>query len=385
VDSKSILRGRIDSLARELGQAEAALERIPPDPLYGAYLQDRARLKRGLLQQRAELIDVSARLEASHPLAECWPAFSAIRTACDLLFGECLVVAIGPLVRQHNLDEGLCRVADVLLERLSIRMGIVWRRRTTLAESEFIGDLAQIVRVRFPVTSVWDLPVAAHEFGHFVGLDLEREGPLRQLLERESADYRAPNWLREHFADTFATYTLGPAFACTCLLLRLDPMADPNAGFATHPSDALRAYAVLRVLEMMDEGSELGREFDGVRLFLEERWQKCKREVAPAGTDIDAGNKARLDRWLAILYPLITDKYPDAKYAGWARARALAKDLARGNDPTPAVLSAEDGIADVLNAAWCCRLEPARYDAGLGEVGGRALAWCRHLADPGGP
>ena len=39
---------------------------------------------------------------------------------------------------------------------------------TILAELEYTGHHARIIGLRFPAASIWDLPIAAHEFGHVV-------------------------------------------------------------------------------------------------------------------------------------------------------------------------------------------------------------------------
>jgi hypothetical protein len=389
MDTRLFLLHRIDSLLRELGQAEAVLERLPPDPVYGVYLQDHKSLLQEIQKQRKKLLDARAEVEDNKPLRTGWTTLSTVRGDCVPLFAECLACALGPLVRDHDLDAGLCRVADVLLERLSIRMGdVVWRRHTTLAEAEFIDRLAQVVRLRFPVTCVWDLPIAAHEFGHFVGLGLERRGPLRALMDqsiaRDGSD-RFEGWLREHFADTFGTYVLGPAFACTLLLTLLNPAKAPDAApYSSHPSDTSRAYAILSVLERMDKSKGIGREFSGVIDYLKDAWQGCATDAGLATIKVAGTDAARLGQWLDVLYPLIEENYPDAKYQGWSSAKGLAAKLRIQKDPAVAGLTPGDGdkIADVLNAAWLCRLEPDKYGLGVADLGDRALSWCRYLADP---
>lgn len=384
----NILLDRIDSLLRELGQAQAVLDRTPPDPVYGIFLQDRVRLEDGIKTRREELRELREKVTGNSARAPCWAEFAEISLACGPLFAECLAFAVGPLVRANRMDAGLCRVADALLEDLSVKMGIVWRRHTVLAEAEFIDQLAEIIRLRFPVTSVWDLPLAAHEFGHFVGLSLEGAGPLKQLIdESKGKDYRWEAWLREHFADTFATYTLGPAFACSCLLLRLNPAADPHQGYFTHPSDAMRAYAILRVLERMDEPKRLGQEFGGVIALLRERWQECSADAGRTGAQVDPANKQRIEQWLKILYALISKNYARAEYPGWSDAKVMAAKLTRGQEPADAGMKPGDAdrIADVLNAAWICRLQADGDGPGAGELGARALTWCCFLADKVNP
>ena len=119
------------------------------------------------------------------------------------LFAECLAYAIGPSIRERGLDGGLCAIADGLLEELSQRMQQPWRRRALLAGAECVNVIAQIIRVRFPATSIWDLPIAAHEFGHVVGQVMQTDGAIAGLIG--GADRSMWPWIHEHFADIFAT------------------------------------------------------------------------------------------------------------------------------------------------------------------------------------
>jgi hypothetical protein len=132
-----------------------------------------------------------------------------------------------------------------------------WRRFTIWADREAFANIDEVIRLRFPSINIWHLPNAAHEFGHFVSQDLKKLGTARNLFEELCQDYRESAealFLPEYFADVFATYTMGPSYACVCVVLRFD-QGVANYASEKHPSADKRVHAVLRTLEKMDRGS----------------------------------------------------------------------------------------------------------------------------------
>jgi len=150
-----------------------------------------------------------------------------------------------------------------------------------LSSDDFFRDFVQIIRLRFPFCGIWDLPVAAHEFGHFVAgqLNLTRMGGAHYLAVQEyKSGFMQQNseireewgfWLEEYFADVFATFALGPAYGFTCLLLRFDPASAYQQLDNNHPVYARRVHVILQTLLRMD------REHDtrGHLAILRATWQ----------------------------------------------------------------------------------------------------------------
>src|SRR5262249_44677181 len=151
-----------------------------------------------------------------------WGELSQLMRDAAPVFDECLAFVQGSWARRHDLDEGLCTMADDLLEDLAYRSDIGWTRFTLLATSEFYRDTADIIRIAYPDVSFWSLPLAAHEFGHYIGPELvdtrsgRREYPLQTRLKEADAALPAQQkvgvqtksahtkkWqhLQEHFAD----------------------------------------------------------------------------------------------------------------------------------------------------------------------------------------
>jgi hypothetical protein len=341
-------------------------------------------LKGAIERLRERLQTLSDQLREAHAAeiharsARWWKELGALRGEAAPLFAECFAYALGPLTRGllwpgEPLDGGLCSIADEMLEELTVPVDRVWSRRTVLSASEFMGDPVQIIRLRFPVTAIWDLPVAAHEFGHLVGLG-PHIAPAIQCLANGETEL---NWLHEHFADVFATWTLGPAFARTCLLTRFDPGGDPNLSSDTHPSDGLRSYAILRTLEAMDrEKGSSDLELSSIAGQLAQAWDECRAAAAPRAISIDRPHRSRLDRWLTELLASVKVACSGEVYSRPADADDLAQQLR-----SKAGLPDDINIINILNAAWEARVSLCETAFQIGEVRRAAMAWCRGLIE----
>lgn len=163
---------QLGSLNLEVAAALAALNAGPA----GGSTQfegTRGTLAEALLAQQDGLGALGAK--PAEP-AEQWAELAAAKSACNDLFAEVLALLESAWARQLGLDQGLCALADHLLHDLDARAGTgpVWGRVTTIGTSEFIRYDSAVIRVKFPATSIWNLPIVAHEYGHFVGPRIQR-------------------------------------------------------------------------------------------------------------------------------------------------------------------------------------------------------------------
>ena len=349
MDPRIIVRQQIVELQRRMKRVAAAIG--TGQPAIDARLLQRVRLRfaQRLLTQDQSLERARQRtLDSSSDPAECWDLFRPVRDECQALLSEALAVLQGALARTARLDDGFCDAVDRLIAELGEYAQRTWNRFTILDIGELYSDVADVIRVRFPCAGIWDLPVAAHECGHFLGMQMWQRDPtgashdvFQEFLFAQNAapNTRLGRQLHEHFADAFATFAVGPAYACTALLLRFD-LSRADRDDDSHPSPADRAYAILRTLEWMDQPP--GRPFAGLIQMLRQVWPPPNPQACVA---IDT----YLDDWL---HPMLDSNFPLVRYGTWPRAMALARELSAPEQPPTGV-----SLRDLMNAAWLARLE----------------------------
>lgn len=316
---------------------------------------------------------------------ERWTEYRELKEkTIDPLLKECLAMLEGSLVRMSKLDDGICRIADALIYDLELKLSVPWGRFTILDVEEYINNLANIIRIRFPGASIWSLPLVVHEFGHFVGEELKRTTtyghyhPFEDLLNEAGRDPNmGKDFLREHFADHFATCVLGPSYAFACFMLRFDPLTANSEG-QFHPSDNKRAYWILQVLKTMNE--EQGG-YSGIIDELKTVWEKSLAVAAlPKSLEDNLGDEIinRLQAWIQKIDELIMSKLSLVCYNanGWLRAQRLKSILINN---TTDKLPEECSLADVLNGGWLCRVSPdiEKNMAQMQLISERAIKICR--------
>lgn len=330
-------------------------------------------------------------------LTAAWTRYSKAFQESQLVLREALEI-IGTLaIRNKDLDKRIWYVADELIREclvLSTDDQDYYLMVHTM-EDTVTKTTSRILRLRFPEWTIWDLPLAAHELGHVIvskilydetNVDQDRrvlEPFVKDLCESlvelnpqwnaqlqaggiraEEAERYVKKHVHEFLADAFATYTMGPAYACSAILLRLNPSLEASLD---RPSDAQRAHVILSMLEWADGTLLLSRPYRQIIEDLREYWNKTVDRVNPAGKLTTA-----YEEWLkqlavsfgkeagpnslrrSALYP------PSGERDGWPRALAWANTWitqlsSDGNLSEPD--SSSENLRDVLNAAWFCRLQ----------------------------
>jgi hypothetical protein len=324
-----------------------------------------------LAERRDELQALAA--EHGAPSPTTWAKYAETKARCDELLSEAHDFIQGALVRQATLDDGLCAVADRLLDGLSERCHIPWDRLSVPADSEFVSDLAQIVRIRAGDVSVWHLPVAAHEFGHFIGPRIEVKGahPFAELLAARRVGSMAWSHAHELFADAFAVYAIGPSFLAACVISRFHPGQATEVS-ETHPSHARRVALMSQVLGAIDRDIP-DHPYTMLLAYLDATW---RANLAAAGqpTELDPFDMDPVTEAAETYLAILRDGVPDARYAGMNDARKAEKAvMGKQANPPPAV-----SIADVLNGAWLSRIDQPIVDVpSLEQRGKVALRWAK--------
>lgn len=347
--------------------------------------------------------------------AAAWQRYTEILGHSQEILRECLEI-IGTLaIREKDMDHQILYVADELvLDCLTSSTGDPYYYLLVHGLSDtFSKTRARIIRLRFPEWTLWDLPLAAHELGHVVigailAKEKENEASLRLLtpflhkqrdllvaqdvalldLHRApggalEAERYAEGRVRVLLADAFATYTIGPAYACSAIMLRLSPAV---AAQRDTPSDAQRAQVVLSMLRWMNAHAPgISRPYTDIIGKLEANWATTLgRGRADGSPGEDEPYLDRLAGMFAEMCPRIlnvTAMYPHAaRNEGFARAREWAGAwLEQWQEGRELDLPRERAgkLRDVLNATWLCRLSlgehgpdgARRAHAALGKVG----------------
>src|SRR5262249_17490272 len=323
---------------------------------------------------------------------ECAELYDQSRDVCR----EFLEILGGLTIRQKALDQGICQMADELI-RSSAKDTESWNSMTIPAPQEALGKtLARLVGLRFPEWSIWTLPVAAHEFGHVVvgdsaelnkfadkqtETDLKADSALQEALPAEPDDAARERHLRgpqkrvrskvnELLADAFATYTMGPAYAFSVVLLRFNPSTalDSDGG---QPSEAERALVIFEMLRRMDASVGEPPPFKDLIEKLETEWSAMLRRAAATGTEPDRSRVKELvdGIWKTFSIALL----PGAQYSareereGWLTSRSWWSKWQqswhdRGEFVNPEITDTSK-LRDVLNAAWLYRFYVQPKDA----------------------
>ncbi|MFE6071182.1 hypothetical protein [Streptomyces sp. NPDC056525] len=351
-----LLRNRIVLLIGQIKAGTNSAQAIGPD------LRGRvgSRLTTAFSLREVEARALLAAIEASEAPADFWPELYRLQIECDELFEETLSLLEGAALRAARLDDGYCKLADALLDEIGERTPVAWDSFTVLGTEEIYARSTRVIRVRFPGRSFWDLPVVAHEYGHFAGPAVTVDGgvrtvhPLEEQLERTRATWPDASWawLHELFADAFASYVLGPAYGLACALDRFDPTVARD-GTETHPAPNMRMAAIGAALDQLNQDHRYDHALHTMRAV----WGSG---TAEAGTTAEAGLTEPYGSWLDDCMKFLSGHLPEARYGGWWRAQELAHHF--GSDESDWSEHGGSGpphahrMRDIVNAGWLARI-----------------------------
>jgi len=209
-----------------------------------------------------------------------WETFRALagdRERLLSVFREYFDVAGGLSLRGNGMDEQFCAMADWLSEHWIRVIGLPYRFSIPARdEARLMTHI--VIPMGFPEWTIWAVPLFAHEVGRiFVDNDetlqsftLEQARALSaDRVGRKRMDARQAR-IRTYLADAFATYVMGPAYACASLLLKLDPSGagrdDQERGW-----DHIRARVILGTLDKIKPG--VAPQMADIIAKLEKSWR----------------------------------------------------------------------------------------------------------------
>ena len=356
---------RLDSLVARLGQARKAV----------ADGAQNARLKKGigddLARRLGERIDAlnkqRSKIANGSPAATNWKGTKS--EGAESLLDESLLYLQAARARGPNADLDLCEIADAMFGEFAKAAGLEWNSFSVFAATDTFDAKTQVIRVRYPLSDIWDLPVGMHEFGHFLSSRLRQQRPDGSafLPFQEHKDLFVPpkndageelrrgvNWraqVEEIFADVCAAYAGGPAFAYSCLLVRFDPAAANERSDAEHPTYAERAYAILQTLARRNN-EDPGR--NGLATIIERLDQCWQGACVAAESPVQIG--ADYQKWLggqvSALYGMLKSGAGGLRFSRWESAAQKLQWLEESQPPSS---TGDFSIAELLNTAWMCR------------------------------
>jgi hypothetical protein len=283
----------------------------------------------------------------------------------ERLFEEYVDLVSGVALRDTGFDRGIARLAEGLLKACGPIGTYNWNTLTIPAREETLAvTAARIVRLGFPEWTIWTLPLTAYELGFDYADSDKNLSPQFAALGGDQDE------LLVLVADAFATYFLGPAYACAAILMRLNPAE----AFTGKRLVAKRAAVILSALTQMGRATGVANHYAEITNRLTVEWEDALRQTGwgePAGpgevvTGDDSGaqsavprltddEQAAIDRLLRAFEPRVHRPLLWAAEA-WPKIEEWAAKLRAGQE----VLARDvDGLAElryVLNAAWRARI-----------------------------
>lgn len=292
-------------------------------------------------------------------------------------FSEYVDLLGGLALRDAGLDEGICRLADELITSWGSFGQTRWNALTIPANQEAV-TLARSIRMGFPEWTLWAVPLTAHELGQLAvsnGMKelVRRDNNTRweryifKQIPKKGSSNEERNSMRVYLADAFATYAMGPAYACSAILLRFDlRRTRGKTKKAGCPSQSERGYIILDMLSKMIAEDKLDTpSYEPMVRQLQHAWDKVVARTQPAGS-LTGAQKSRLESYNEYMLEELSRSHPGGLYRGdkFESTYQALRGFLHGENPLTLLEGGEEG-RDVLNAAWWCRIE-GEYD--LGEL-----------------
>ncbi|MFD7322600.1 hypothetical protein ACFV9D_16150 [Streptomyces sp. NPDC059875] len=388
LEGDSLLAARIDQEASDLRRVDSALASLtdgPHDHEASTAVRDRFQL---LIQQKTRYLREIG--DGSNGTPD-WQRLAGALADISPIKREALAFIEGTLLRRSRLDAGVGEVAERLLLGLARRSAIPREVLVSVDVGEFLDHTVSMIRVRFPDTSVWGLPLLAHELGHHVAATLQHADPRLREQSRPVAAYLTTessreataserkvelSRLHELFADAYATYSLGASYPAAAVALRAWP--DDSAWSSTHPPWSRRVWTMIATLRAMSEIADDGPRRPEYRLMADHHIEPLWYRIAGKTTPEDSVMRL-VDKQSRNMVDLLHQHTPPRlRYDPLGPVHRLIAVLEAGAEEVPNGAT----IAHVLQAAWLWRLEHWGVERHTtDQVSDNALSLCR-LAAP---
>lgn len=371
-----ILGARLDALERNLRRAEQ------PSSSKGVFVALNVRadvwaiLDREIGDRVRKLLQKINTIREADDAGEAWAEFHKTAAESQEVFRESLEILGGLAFRDKQLDERICPIADELIRDCATILGRVPSLAIPAPEEAFSMTMSRIVRLPFPEWTIWTLPFVAHEYGHVALAEIVNVADgLSELTETKCLAH-----IRVLLSDAFATWVMGPAYACAAVVLRFDPARPEDA---RHPAHVKRAAVVLGVLERMSEKSP-AKPYQQVIDYSRKAWKEMvSRTAAPAGHGADPANVENLidAMWTKVDVGVLPALYPRTGQVGWTAASRWADEWGvsfANHKDLDSKVPAGSKVRDALNAAWLCRIA---HEGKVKDIERAALTLCERISN----
>lgn len=342
---------RLDVLRRQLHEESLSVQNVAH---YGTHYEPFAdHLRREILKCLAD-VKTLVGIATADNLHNGNRQLTSLQRRAAALFGEALALKLADSIRRLAGDD-MCVIGDKLLAEFGAAVTFQLPQLTTMADTDYYGTYSQAIRLRYPTNSIWGLPVLAHEFAHSFGPYWTVKASTAQHPRDkfvQTAGLGTPLVHDEYFCDLLATFLLGPAYVCTCIVDRFVPSFDRDT--PTHPSDPKRAWWVLTGLNLLSElldDTDDRADFKSISQELWTFWDSYSR--SSGHDDLSAVEAHSLEVAIGILFD---DLRKDLVLAPYTRPR-IAWGLKADFSAQIASNCSTITVRDVLNAAWLIRLD----------------------------
>ncbi|RZU14276.1 hypothetical protein EV645_5147 [Kribbella rubisoli] len=311
-----------------------------------------------------------------------WDLFATEEKAARQLMAELFALVQGRLFSSAGLDNGIAGAARRLLQDVQELSGLDRGVLVTFSpDTESVDHTIGLVRLRFPGTTVWDLPFAVHEFGHHAVHELAHidaahsdDRPLRSLVTGPFGTKAGldESHVHELIADVFATVALGATYPIACIQRRINAKQRATDG-TTHPSWQRRVTTMVAALDHMTKLSDDKRYAATAAQLVLPAWQALTGQAAPPDApELKALAHKAVDV-LARHAPKLT--YDDKESAVLVKYELTT--AAQPGPPRPVEVPPNAGPAAIVDAAWRWRRQnPDATPVQRSRVDKHAIALC---------
>lgn len=373
-DEASDLKGPVNELRRAVTLDEQEVART--DSVAGAvheFLKNAVSAEFG--RELADLKTLRSKIDAvgekgeadAEEMRVAWAKYSdRLYVSSERIFEEYVDLVSGVALRDTGFDRGIARLAEDLLKPAGTVGTYTWNSLTIPAREEALAvTAAQIVRLGFPEWTIWTLPLTAYELGcNYADSDKK----IAEIFKELGGD---KDELLVLVADAFATYFLGPAYACAAILMRLNPAEALHGNRLA----AKRAATILSALTQKSKnGPGVEDHYAEITCRLAAEWEDALLQTGWKGP-VDAGEKADgadgvarsgfrwltnneqsvIDRLLRAFEPLV-HIWILADIDAWPKVEEWAAKLRSGQEVHIRDLGGPAQLRYVLNAAWRARI-----------------------------